>query len=84
MSLDWKKNSAGELYLPLHPHRAQDHLRVWHVSQPDGKGPGPWLGAVVIDGEYLLRAEGATDEFVKRAIVEVAKTYFAIVRAALG
>lgn len=57
----WERNQDGEWYCPLHPERAQDHLRVWltrgmpglfEATQMPSELQG-WRGALVLDGEYV-------------------------------
>lgn len=78
----WRKTEVGDWYWPLHPHRPEDHLRVWrsHIARPITLNSvslrqDEWSGALVIDGEYLdhvrvgpyLTAQEAMRELYVRA-----------------
>ena len=78
----WIENQAGEWYLPLHPQRPMDHLRVWEPR------PGEWVGSLVLDGDYDREgvSVGPVDdaEEAKRLLLALAVPYLRTLAAAVS
>jgi hypothetical protein len=90
----WRENDAGDFYWPLHPERQQDHLRVWARQLQivrDGKvavrSEPEWLGALVLDGEYLDPTRVGpceTADEAKRAVFARASFYLGVVAGSVA
>ena len=73
--MGWKKMDVpgdGEWFWALHPTRQEDHLRVWKAGTNPKK---PWMGALVLDGNYFAHIECETADQAKLDTYNAAKAY---------
>lgn len=93
MSL-WRRTEVGDWYWPLHPTRQEDHLRVWrsYIAKPITANTislrqDEWMGALVIDGEYLAHVRTgpcATAQEAMRTIYRLAHDYLSQLQTYMG
>ncbi len=81
----WKKmdlpKGEEEWFWPLHPTRQEDHLRVWKAGTNKEK---PWMGALVLDGNYFAHIECVSAEDAKTETLKRAKAYLTMINSSIS